>query len=30
MRHMHLIDPENDGVIEVPASARVNGAATAA
>ncbi len=27
MRHMHLIDPETDRVIEVPAAARVNGAA---
>ena len=27
MRHMHLIDPATDRVIEVPADARVNGAA---
>jgi multiple sugar transport system ATP-binding protein len=25
MRHMHLIDPQNDRVVEVPESARVNG-----
>jgi multiple sugar transport system ATP-binding protein len=27
MRHMHLIDPQTERVIEVPATARVNGAA---
>jgi multiple sugar transport system ATP-binding protein len=27
MRHMHLIDPQTERVIEVPADARVNGAA---
>ena len=27
MRHMHLIDPESDRVIEAPAIARANGAA---
>jgi multiple sugar transport system ATP-binding protein len=30
MRHMHLIDPGNERVIEVPAAARIGGAATAA
>ncbi len=30
LRHMHLIDPSNDRVVEVPAGARVNGTATAA
>jgi hypothetical protein len=27
MRHMHLVDPESDRVIEAPAAARANGAA---
>jgi multiple sugar transport system ATP-binding protein len=27
MRHMHLIDPESDRVVEAPAVARANGAA---
>jgi len=27
MRHMHLIDPESDGVVEAPAVTRANGAA---
>ena len=27
MRHMHLIDPESERVIDAPAAARVNGAA---